>query len=260
MNTTRLHSSVLPLQGGVNFRDQGGYPAADGRRVKPGLLLRSGALDELTEQDCRYLSELSVKHIIDYRDADEEQAKPDVIWSGANYQNVPANPLAAEVTANLDLLSGDTLANFDPAAFMFELYRRLPFNNSAYRYLTTVIQQPESGGLVQHCAVGKDRTGVGSAIVLFSLGASYDTVMEDYLLTDITLAPYRSRMIEHAVEKVGERAVEGLSYVLSARQEFLDTALAEIKTRYATIDSWLESEFGLNAEKRKLLQQKYLTE
>jgi protein tyrosine/serine phosphatase len=35
---------VVPLQGGRNFRDLGGYPAADGRRVKWGAIFRSGSL------------------------------------------------------------------------------------------------------------------------------------------------------------------------------------------------------------------------
>lgn len=33
--TDLLHSSLLPLQGGINFRDQGGNVGIDGRRVKP---------------------------------------------------------------------------------------------------------------------------------------------------------------------------------------------------------------------------------
>ncbi|MFM7273439.1 MAG: tyrosine-protein phosphatase, partial [Gammaproteobacteria bacterium] len=32
----------LPLEGGTNFRDMGGYRAADGRRVRWGRLYRSG--------------------------------------------------------------------------------------------------------------------------------------------------------------------------------------------------------------------------
>jgi protein tyrosine/serine phosphatase len=38
-------------------------------------------------------------------------------------------------------------------------------------------------GALQHCAVGKDRTGVGCALTLFALGCDTPTVMEEYLLT-----------------------------------------------------------------------------
>ncbi|TOM61905.1 C4-dicarboxylate ABC transporter, partial [Vibrio parahaemolyticus] len=65
----------------------------------------------------------------------------------------------------------EILEQFDPQAFMFRLYELLPLNNPAYHQLVNLLQQPEKGGIVQHCAVGKDRTGVGSALVLFALGA-----------------------------------------------------------------------------------------
>ena len=42
------HDRLLPLQGGNNFRDLGGYRAADGRSVRWGLLFRSGAMASLT--------------------------------------------------------------------------------------------------------------------------------------------------------------------------------------------------------------------
>lgn len=258
MTLLPLHPSILPLQGGVNFRDQGGNLAADGRRVKSGLLLRSGTLDELTDQDSGYLTNLLVTHIIDYRDPDEEQSKPDVVWPGAHYKNIPANPKVTSVNANLAKIDSQTLAQFDPSAFMFELYRKLPFNNQAYRYLIEVMQQPQSGGLVQHCAVGKDRTGVGSAIVLFALGANYDTVMADYLLTDLALEPYRQRMLKQLSLKLDQKGIDSFNFVLAARQDFLDTALDEVKKRYVTIDNWLEQEFDLNAAKRAALQEKYL--
>lgn len=258
MNITLLHPSVVPLQGGVNFRDQGGYRVSDGRRVKYGMLFRSGTLDELTDKDCQYLSSCFVKHILDYRDADEVQDKPDTIWQDADYHNIPANPIATEVSASLDKLTIDTLTAFNPADFMSELYDRLPFNNPAYRHLVNLLEQPGNQGIVQHCAVGKDRTGVGSALVLFILGASPDTVMEDYLITETTLAPYKEKMLHHLATRLDKTGVERFSYVLSAKPEFLNRSLVAIKERYNNIDSWLEQEFGLTMQRREQIQRKYL--
>ena len=153
-----------------HFRDFGGNGVADGRRIKRGLLFRSGSLERLTENDCAFLAGVPVRSVLDYRDADEVQAKPDVLWNGADYHHVPANPLSSEVNANLEKLTNETLAAFDARAFMLELYRRLPFGNAAYQRLAQLLSNPGGGAIVQHCAVGKDRTGVGSALVLFALG------------------------------------------------------------------------------------------
>lgn len=191
-----LHPSLAPLDGGINFRDLGGNGVVGGRRIKRGLLFRSGSLNCLTENDCTFLAGVPVRSVLDYRDADEVQDKPDILWRGADYHHVPANPLSSGVNANLEKLTSQTLAGFDAQAFMQELYRRLPFGNPAYKRLTQLLLTPDSGAIVQHCAVGKDCTGVGAALVLFALGADEATVVEDYLLTETTLATFREHMLD----------------------------------------------------------------
>lgn len=217
-----------------------GNLAADGRRIKPGLLFRSGSLDRLSTNDCDFLSHSNVTQIIDYRDADEVQAKPDVLWPGAHYHNIPANPLSSEVNANLEKLTNETLATFDVRAFMFELYHRLPFNSLAYQQLVNLLQNCASTdpvassvvhsgdvvhrGIVQHCAVGKDRTGVGAALVLFALGADESTVLEDYLLTETTLKPFREHMLAELALKLNDQALAQFTFVLCQRRVYSNYA------------------------------------
>lgn len=253
-----LHSSLAPLDGGINFRDLGGNSVADGRRIKRRLLFRSGSLERLTENDCGFLAGVPVRSVLDYRDADEVQAKPDVLWRGADYHHVPANPLSNEVNANLEKLTSETLAGFDAQAFMLELYRRLPFGNAAYRQLARLLAQPEGGAILQHCAVGKDRTGVGSALVLFALGADEATVLEDYLLTETTLATFREHMLDQLSICLNAPALAQFAYVLSAREEFLMTALGCIREQYGSPERWLETEYGLGQSQREVLQAFYL--
>ncbi|MFC0225966.1 tyrosine-protein phosphatase [Serratia aquatilis] len=252
------HPSLAPLDGGINFRDLGGNSVADGRRIKRGLLFRSGSLERLTKKDCSFLAGVPVRSVLDYRDADEVQAKPDVLWEGADYHHVPANPLSNEVNANLEKLTSETLAGFNAQKFMLELYRRLPFNNAAYHQLAQLLVQPEDGALVQHCAVGKDRTGVGSALVLFALGADEATVVEDYLLTETTLAAFRQQMLEQLSMRLNDAALAQFTQVLSAREEFLMTALGCIREQYGSTDRWLEAEYGLGQSQRQALQAFYL--
>lgn len=260
---THFHPSLLPLDGGINFRDLGGNLAADGRRIKRGLLFRSGSLDSLSAKDCDFLSRGPAAQIIDYRDADEVLSKPDVLWQGASYHNIPANPLSSEVNANLEKLTNETLATFDARAFMLELYRRLPFSNLAYKQLSGLLQScasPEhaAASIVQHCAVGKDRTGVGSALVLFALGADESTVLEDYLLTETTLAPFREHMLAQLSLKLNAQALGQFAFVLSAKEEFIQTALRSIQERYGSREQWLQQEFGLGSLEREKLQSYFL--
>ncbi|MFP1842837.1 tyrosine-protein phosphatase [Lonsdalea quercina] len=253
-----LHPSVLPLNGGINFRDLGGLAAADGRRVRPGKLLRAGALDELSDQDRTYLAGMPVAHVVDYRDISEAALRPDRLWAGVSYHGVPANPPSHEVTANLESLGPEKLAELDARAFMLTVYERLPFDNHAYHCLVQLMQAPDQGALVQHCAVGKDRTGVGVALVLFALGADEQTVMDDYLLTETTLEPFRQRLIEELTPVLGEAAMRPFAFILSAREEFLQTALRTIRERHGSIDTWLTRDYGLDASARERLRERYL--
>jgi protein-tyrosine phosphatase len=253
-----LHPSLAPLDGGINFRDLGGNSVANGRRIKRGLLFRSGSLERLTEDDCTFLAGVPVRSVLDYRDADEVLAKPDVLWNGADYHHFPANPLSNEVNANLEKLTSETLAGFDAQAFMLELYRRLPFGNAAYKQLAQLLSNVDNGAIVQHCAVGKDRTGVGSALVLFALGADEATVVEDYLLTETTLATFREQMLDQLSIRLNASALGQFAYVLSAREEFLMTALNCIRDQYGSTDRWLEAEYGLGQNQREALQAFYL--
>lgn len=258
MATTLLHPSQAPLEGGINFRELGGNIAAEGRRIKCGQLYRSGALDLLTEKDAQFLSSIPVVHILDYRDTNEIATKPDILWNGSQYHHAPANPLSDEVTANLDTLTAETIAGFDPETFMLELYRRLPFNNPAYKQLVAILSRAEGGALVQHCAVGKDRTGIGSALVLFALGADQNVVLEDYLLTNTTLAPFREQTLEKMSHTLSGKALEKFGYVLSVRESFIGTALKAINDRYGSTDNWLEKEYGLTQDVRQTLRDRYL--
>ncbi|MBD2799597.1 tyrosine-protein phosphatase [Xenorhabdus sp. M] len=259
MTTTLLsHPSLLPLSGGINFRDLGNKVLNNGAKIKSGLLFRSGSLDGLTENDQTFLVEQNLFQIIDYRDNSEVIYKPDQVWNGAHYHHAPANPLSKEVNANLEKLDKEILEQFDAKVFMSRLYELLPINNSAYKTLAKLLLQPEKGGIVQHCAVGKDRTGVGSALVLLALGADLDTVMEDYLLTNITLAPYRNFLLNEYAKTMSESIVEKFAYVYSVKEEFLLTALNSINQHYGSVDIWLDKDIGLDIAAREKLQSYFL--
>ena len=61
----------VALAGPLNFRDLGGYPTADGRRVKWGRVFRSDSLHHLTDLDGGRLGELGVRTALDFRAHDE---------------------------------------------------------------------------------------------------------------------------------------------------------------------------------------------
>ncbi|WP_347358763.1 tyrosine-protein phosphatase [Bdellovibrio sp.] len=248
----------MKLQGGINFRDMGGYLAADGRRVRKNRLYRSGSLSRLTSQDCAQLEALAITQIHDYRDVKESEHDKDVIWKGAQYECCPANPDSHSVkVAGHDFYAEESLQGI-PNNFMESLYQQLPFSNTAYKRLFERVEPLQDGALVQHCAVGKDRTGVGSALMLMSLGVKKEVVVEDYLRTEQTLQPFRDMILNQSENKLSSRSLETLRYLMSVREHFLDAAFHEIHQRYGSMDRYFAAEFNLTPERLKALQDKYL--
>lgn len=250
--------STFVLDGGINFRDMGGLPAASGLSIKFGHLFRSGDLHKLSARDCDTLAALPLRSIIDYRDKEESQRKPDRLWAGVAYHSAPANPEGVLVNGNLEKLVADALSEIDAKAWMCEFYRRLPFANPAYHKLVSELLSRPEGAIVQHCTFGKDRTGVGSALVLFALGADEETVMADYLRTQERLAVYRESVLAEYAARMSQPAFRQLSALLEANPDFLQAAIGAITHRYGSVNTWLKEDYRLDSARLTQLREHYL--
>ena len=252
-------TSVVQIKNGINFRDLGGIKTSDGRQIRSGMLYRSGEFSRLNDSEKNFLSdELNLHYVLDYRDQHEIDRHPDNLWNNSQYINVPANPLSDEITASLTSDDIFVMKKYSPFDFMVKLYQLLPFNNPAYKKLISLLLNANGKPLVQHCAVGKDRTGVGVALTLFALGVSEEVVMQDYLLTERYLNDYREAILSQNKNILSPEEFEKQKTIFAAKEEFLSAAIDEIKKRYDTIDNWLIKEYQLDDKNRKILQDIYL--
>ena len=70
------HTRIIDLEGVLNFRDLGGYKAADGRLVRKGQIFRSAELSGLTDADLAAVEALGIKAVFDLRSNEERAARP----------------------------------------------------------------------------------------------------------------------------------------------------------------------------------------
>jgi len=260
MTRTIKHPSFLPLAGGINFRDLGGQRSADGREIRKGKLLRAGALHQVTPDDLTQLSAIPLRIVLDYRDPAEVDRSPDRLSDNARYINAPANPLNRDASAKVTDFSPEKLDTLDGEQYMLALYRELPFNNPAYRQLAQWLTTPFDGALLQHCAVGKDRTGVGCALTLFALGCDSNTVMEEYLLTHGMLTKVEEEVLGWLGDSLSDRGRQSLANLLTVRESYLAAALEAIHQRYPSINAWLEQEYQLTPAVRAAMQARLLAD
>ena len=167
-----------PFEGCFNFRDIGGYPAADGRTVRWGVYFRAGRQDRMTESDLDKLRALGITTQIDLRRPDEarEQGQGPLPSLGADYHNVPVIPEGG--TDQLSRLVGDT--GISGRRYL----GYLEFGPDAWIRMFEMFASEQSQPILIHCTAGKDRTGVSTAFLLSVLGVDRALIEADYVLTN----------------------------------------------------------------------------
>lgn len=261
---TFVPGTPLPFEKTENFRQLGGYVGADGRRVKCGLLYRSGALADAvrTPHDKALLESLGLRSIFDFRSSQERAFLPDPPLPGARQFDISAmvSPDGQEV--NFDIASFFTMSAaqlrqvFDQ---VHQSYAGLPFYNEAYREM---FRQLLAGNapLLFHCSAGKDRTGVAAALILLALGVSRQDVMADYLLTNTCRAATRAQLREKFAAAMGSTPDRDavVDLFTGVRPESLELALDAIDQRYPTFEAYLQDQYGIDAAGLEKLRQLYL--
>jgi len=174
---------ALPLTGASNLRDLGGWPVAGGRRVRPGRIWRSAALHGLTNDDLSVLAGTGLRTVCDLRGQREAARVPSRLPPGAEAHPLPIEPF---VGASLsDILARSTDIGANAVGLLRQAYLAYVTDHlDAYRRLFALLIEEERRPLLFHCSAGKDRTGIGAALILTVLGADRGTVMADYAATD----------------------------------------------------------------------------
>ena len=216
---------VIDLEGCLNFRDLGGYPTFDGRRVRWRLVFRSDALHHLSAADVtRVRDELRIAAVVDLR-------------SSAELRTEGRGRLAGEAIAfhHLPLFDGNAArpegwAAVDTLADRYTLLAE--FAKAPIARVVDLLAAAE-GPVVYHCAAGKDRTGVISAVLLGLLGVPDEVVIADYAATQECLDAIVERLM----------ATKGYQTMLAAlppdtmhaESETMATFLTSIRARYGSM-------------------------
>lgn len=269
---TNMFPQSIGLEGIVNARELGGYIGADGRKVKQGVLLRTGALSEISEADRRRLLEhYHLTDLIDFRTSFECEAAPDPELDGVVCHPIRILDEQGDQTAGMAASAsgeGVPLEKLVEAirggkiriADMYVDIVMNPVSMRGYRQFFDCLSEHKEGAVLWHCSAGKDRTGLGAAFLLAVLGADRQTIMEDYRLTNVYFQDILKKMETKLAglglteeEMVDMRAVAG-----GVNPAYLEKALDVIEERYGSLEGYLEKEIGITEEKRFRLREMYL--
>lgn len=250
---------IVPIEGGLNFRDLGGYQTASGETVRFGRLFRSGTLTNLTDDGVSQLAELGVATIFDLRSDDEIAKAPDRIPDGVSYQHRPVRDPSrvSRLKAIWTVLTKrDRLEEA-----LLEVYTRVMIDANAHvigeimRHVATS-DQPT----VIHCTAGKDRTGITSALLLLTLGVPRETVLADYAVSS-RYAEQIGSQIKSDIEQLRRFGLKDahIQPLLYANPDMLEKALKHIEVNYDSVMAYVNNVAGCDADSVASLKQKLLT-
>ncbi|MET9495490.1 tyrosine-protein phosphatase [Streptomyces sp. NPDC006552] len=245
----------------ANLRDLGGTPLADGGRVRPGLVFRSGQLDRLDAAADRRFTALGLRTVLDLRTEAERAAHPDRLPDGVRLLTADAlaDKLAqagiAPAAVQLKELLGDParadreLGGGRAEALFEETYRALVSTASAqaaYRTLLLELAAPDAGPLLFHCTAGKDRTGWGAAVVLALLGADDATIEAEYLSVNPAVRAAFAPLVEGFTAQGGDPEVA--LAVIGVVPDYLRAAREEVAARYGGVETYVRDGLGVPDE------------
>lgn len=241
----------IPLQGGSNLRDLGGYTTRDGRQVRYGQVFRSAALHRLTDADHATLAGLGVRTICDFRGDLEREKMPSRLPPDAGIA-VHELTIAPTIGASLrDLIANRTATRADVIDVMGQAYAAYAMDwHHRYRSLFDLLLDETAGPLLFHCTAGKDRTGFAAALILSALDVPEEAIWEDYFATNRLWAG-DSELAASLPPEVG-------ATLLTVTREFLDASFAAITTKHGGIDAYLEECMGLDTPRRDALTARML--
>lgn len=261
----RVAERLLPLKGGRNFRDLGGYRSADGRQVKWGRIYRSGVMSGLTAADMTYLNGLGVSVICDLRSLQERTSEP--------------SPFLATDTTKVmavDYDMGKSLSSLYRASNRAEAVQAFADGYVDFIDMLTAQYTDMFSHLVRHetplamnCSAGKDRTGMGSALVLSVLGVPRDTVIADYALTQTFTPPSlytkqlsagskMSGVTTTQAQGFARMPPEVLNVIMGSDPDVMRIALKAIDAKYGGPVELAKTRFGLTDDKIAHLRSGYL--
>jgi protein-tyrosine phosphatase len=263
--TQQVPSTEPELAGVRNFRDVGGLPATDGRRVRFGVLFRSGHLAHATAEDAAFLAGLGLHTVFDFRNAaDQKLEGPDVTLPGVRNVNLPLSDPAdgAEFwkmvrDGDLDQLR-EILDGGKGADRMIASYRSIITDRTAEHSRVLHALAEDSVPVLMHCAAGKDRAGLSIAVTLLALGVERDAIVEDYLKSNEKHRRYKVKRSGTSDAAYSAEVMELLSPLFDARAEYLTAAFETVERTWGGVDAYLERGLRITPGTRERLRDRLL--
>ncbi len=236
-----MSSRTLAVAGLHNIRDLGGLPRHNGTTTSFGAFVRSDSPHALSADAIEQLRTYGITTVIDLRYDQERSLLPNPFaqHTAVRYHATPLFSNGA-IANNLDLLRMDVF------------YRHLLDTAQAEirQVYTQMAHSP--GTTLFHCRVGKDRTGIISALLLMLADVKHEAIIADFVETEANIQPMLAELRAHRPAQLSPEQYEQL---LDAKQYYIEAVIEHIETRYGNTHDYLHH-IGVDAAHITLLYQR----
>lgn len=263
-------SRLLHIEGLENARHLGGYIGIDGRKVKDGLLIRTDALDGLSDEAIDSLAQqYPISYVVDFRMEYERERAADPAISGAQNEWITVYEMDMTDPENVALMQRISEANsslhqnveYAKTGKLATLYTEILLSErgqQGYARFFDLLLQAEDA-VLWHCTHGKDRTGLAAALVLYALGVDEDTIMQDFLLTNTSYQEDIERLRAGLKAAGYDDSVVGEAQAMAGvKGEYLQAALDAVKRTYGSVEDYIRNQLAVSDEELHQLREKYL--
>jgi protein-tyrosine phosphatase len=267
------------IDGVVNMRDLGGHPTPDGRRVRAGLVHRSGHLRSLARLDGdssttersdsdeveRAFRRTGIATVFDLRTVAEVTRSPDVVPEPVEVVHLD---VLADATESIAAHLSEIFADPTSATRVFsdgvidrhyqQTYRNLVLLDSArtaYSQLFALLVATDAPVLF-HCTAGKDRTGWAAAVLLSLLGVDDDTTTAEYLRSNDHLLEAFGPYLQQFADMGGDPSVIEPAFLVE--RDYLDAAFDTAESEFGSIERYFADGLGVDADTQNRLRDRLI--
>jgi len=230
-------SRDLVWDGLLNVRDLGGHPTEDGGETRFGSVVRADSVRHLTDEGWQALVDYGMKTVVDLRTKEELEADPPAELP-VEVLHIPFLETDRSDWKQIeDELEAVVKAAPDVASATRDVYLVFldHFASNVAAAVRAVANAPE-GGVVIHCAGGKDRTGLVTALLLHLAGVRTEEIALDYALSEERL---RTRHEQWIAEAESEEERERLMRITQTPADSIKGVLEELERRYGSVEGYL---------------------
>ena len=230
-------SRDLIWDGLLNVRDLGGHPTEDGDETRFGSIVRADSVRQLSDEGWEALVDYGVKTVVDLRANEELEADPPAELP-VEVRHVPfmetdrGDWQKVEVELDAAVKAAPDVASATRDVYLIFLEH---FASNVAAAVRAVADAPE-GGVVVHCAGGKDRTGLLTAFLLHIAGVGTDEIARDYALSEERL---RTRHEEWLANAQSEEERERVRRLSQTPADSMKGVFGELERRYGSVEGFL---------------------